>query len=175
MPGRRQPEDQAGDQRHREREDQGRQIDRHLVETREIRRRQREERRHAPARDDGTAEAGGERQHHALGEELADQAAASGADRRAHDDLAAARRGARQQQIGDVGAGDEQHEAHRAEQHEQRLPRRADDGLMERRDAHALVAVAARVLGGQPGGDAGHLRLGSRPAMRRSPRRPTAR
>ena len=50
--------------------------------------------------------------------------AAAGADRGADGDLALAAGGAHEQQVGDVGAGDQQHEADRADQHEQRRPRR---------------------------------------------------
>ena len=44
------------------------------------------------------------------------------AQRQPHGDLPLADRGARQQQVREVGAGDEQDEADRAEQHEQRPP-----------------------------------------------------
>ena len=57
--------------------------------------------------------------------------AASGADRESHGNLAAARARASEQQVRDVDAGDEQHEADRAEQHEQR-------SLDERRDARVV-------------------------------------
>ena len=50
----------------------------------------------------------------------AEQAPAAGAERAAHGELAPAPRAARQQQARDVGAGDQQHEADRAEQHQQR-------------------------------------------------------
>ena len=59
-----------------------------------------------------------EREQHAFGEQLADDAAAAGADGGADGDLARAAGGARQQQVGDVGAGDQQHAADRAQQDE---------------------------------------------------------
>ena len=68
------------------------------------------------------SDAAGERQQHAFGQQLADDAAAAGADRGADRDLALPAGGADQQQVGDVGAGDQQHEADRAEQHQQRRP-----------------------------------------------------
>ena len=56
-------------------------------------------------------------EQHALGEQLPDEPAAAGAERQADRDLAPARRGARQQQVGDVRARDQQHGAdHAAEQ-----------------------------------------------------------
>src|SRR5579864_4186278 len=58
--------------------------------------------------------ASGQGKHDALGEQLPDNPAASGADRRPDGDLASPSRGSRQQQIGDVGTGDQQDEADRA-------------------------------------------------------------
>ena len=48
--------------------------------------------------------------HHALGKNLAQDAAPPRAQRHAQCNLGAARGGARQHQVGDVGAGDEQHQ-----------------------------------------------------------------
>ena len=47
------------------------------------------------------------------------------------------RRAAREQQVGEVHAGDQQHAAHRGQQHEQRLPCVADQPIELRCDAHA--------------------------------------
>ena len=55
-----------------------------------------------------------------FGHELADQTSASGAERRSHGELAPAGLGAGQQQVGEVRAGDEQHEADRALKHPER-------------------------------------------------------
>ena len=62
-------------------------------------------------------------QQHALGENLADDAAAPCAQGHAHGDVGAPRGGARQQQVGDVGAGDEQHDGGENHQHLQTLAR----------------------------------------------------
>ena len=68
--------------------------------------------RGCPAQPSDQAEhAAGQRQHDALGEQLADDAAARAADRGADRDLAPASGRAHEQQVGDVGAGDEQDEA----------------------------------------------------------------
>ena len=66
-------------------------------------------------------EPGGAAQHgrqQALGEELADQPAATRTQRRSHGDLLLASLGSRQQQVADVGAGNQQHEAHGSQQKE---------------------------------------------------------
>src|SRR5437763_2187573 len=60
-----------------------------------------------------------ERHHHALGQELPRQPHAIGAERPAHGDLLPALGGARHVQPRRVGAGDQQHQPHRAEQHQQ--------------------------------------------------------
>ena len=67
-----------------------------------------------------------------LGDELANQPRAARADRGAHRQLALPRRAARQQQVRDVGARDEQHQSDRAEQHQQRPLHVADDHLAQR-------------------------------------------
>ncbi len=51
---------------------------------------------------------------HRFGQQLADDAPARRAERRADRDFAVAHRGARQQQVGDVGARDQQHQRHGA-------------------------------------------------------------
>ena len=53
--------------------------------------------------------------------------------------LAAASDGAGQQQIGDVGAGNEQHETHRADQHQKRRPHVFDESLADRLQAESLI------------------------------------
>ena len=72
--------------------------------------------RQLEARDQPSASAGhieaeaaaGDRQHQALDQQLTRDPAAAGADRHAHGDLAAPRRAARELQVGQVGAADEQ-------------------------------------------------------------------
>ncbi len=77
--------------------------------------------------DDG-ADAG---EQQAFGEELTNQAAAARAHRGAHGELGRAHGAAREQQVGDVAAGDQQHERDRAEQHVEPLTDVADEDLRE--------------------------------------------
>jgi hypothetical protein len=51
------------------------------------------------------------REHRALGEQMADEAPLAGPQRGTDGKLPPPRRGAGQEEVGDVGAGDEQHEA----------------------------------------------------------------
>ena len=88
--------------------------------------------------DDG----GDEREHDAFGEQLADDPAAAGAERCTNGELAGARGAARQQQVGDVAARDEQHEADGAEQREH-PPRVVADEIVECRHGDVKSSSAA--------------------------------
>ena len=92
---------------------------------------------------------GGEQQ--ALGQHLTDDAAARRADGQAHRDLALARGRAREHQVGEVGAGDEQHQAGGREQQPQRrlvvAAQRGDAGRRRRTAPSLKVEVVLRVLG----------------------------
>ena len=69
--------------------------------------------------------AAGERDDEALDQQLLDDAPPAGAEREADGNLALTRRGARDLQVGDVGAGNQQHAADQRHQHPQRLRQRA--------------------------------------------------
>ena len=85
------------------------------------------------------------REHQALHERLPDHlpAAAPSASRTASSRLP--RRRPRQQQIGQVRAGDQQHQPHRAAQHQQRRPQISGDAPLQRRrlDAHPVEESGA--------------------------------
>ena len=92
----------------------------------------------SPADERHAAGAAGERDDQALDQQLPDDGAAGGAHRGPHGQLALARAAARQQQVGDVGARDQQQEPHRAQQQPQPLfGRVADEVVAERLDADA--------------------------------------
>ena len=80
-------------------------------------------------------------------------AAARRAEREADRDLLLPARRPREQQRGDVGAGDQQHEADRAEQHEQRGPHVADQRSRSGRRLRRVVRVRLRELPAQPRAD----------------------
>ena len=82
---------------------------------------------------DEAEHAAGERQHDALGQQLADDAAAAGADRRADRDLAPPAGRAHQQQVRDVRARDQQHEADGAGEHRAASAHVADERFLKRR------------------------------------------
>ena len=75
----------------------------------------------SPVGDENARGAADRSEQHALGEHLANEPAAAGADCHAHSDLLLAGRGAGEQQVGNVGAGDQQDHGDDARQHEQGL------------------------------------------------------
>src|SRR6185295_5747928 len=74
-----------------------------------------------PLRDQDSGCAAEKRQQHALGYQLSHQPEPSSAERRAHSEFAAPRHAAREQQIGRVRAGDQQHQSNGGEQNQKRL------------------------------------------------------
>ena len=78
---------------------------------------------------------------HAFDEELRDDAAAAGAEGDAHGDLALTRQRARQQQVGDVRARDQQDEADGAGENQHGAAHAADHLFLQRHDAEREAAV----------------------------------
>jgi hypothetical protein len=74
----------------------------------------------APLRHEQARRAAGGAQDEALGEQLPNQAATRRANRRADRDFSRTHGSARQQQVRDVRAGNQEDERHRAGQHQQR-------------------------------------------------------
>jgi hypothetical protein len=106
----------------------------------------------------GTAE---QPQHEALGQQLTHQPSAVRAEGGADRELALPRCGACQQQVRDVGAGDQQDETHRAKQNEQRPFHIADQFLMQRNQPDPDPGVR-RILLLEARGNRIHLGLGRR-------------
>ena len=105
----------------------------HLIETRDISRRQCDQQPHAAEGKRCSGRAAGKRQHQALGETRPHQLAAACAQRGAHSSLAFRIDGARQLQIGKVDARDQQHRAHRRKQQPERAAHARGDILLQRR------------------------------------------
>src|SRR5262249_30023041 len=83
--------------------------------------------------------AAGYRQHHALREQLADDAPASGSQSGANRDFASAPSRPGQQQIRDVSTSDQEHETDRAQQDPQECPHAADEYFTKGFDPKALL------------------------------------
>jgi hypothetical protein len=99
---------------------------------------QRVDRQARQQESDGGAD---EREHAALGDQLPQQPPAAGTQRRPHGNLAATRFRARDHQVGDVRARDEQDEGDRRHQHQQRRPQPADELDVERADFDTALFI----------------------------------
>ena len=134
----------AGQERH------GAQHHRRHRRDQEIERRQREEDADRAARH---------RIHHRLGREQPDQLAPIGAERGAHRQLLAARQVPGEEEVGDVGARDEQDQPRRAQEQHHDRPRLAEDLLRQRDQEHAALAIGVGIGRGQPPRHRGRLGL----------------
>ena len=95
-------------------------------------------------------------EHDGFEHELPCEIPARGAERRSQRELAPARQAGSQQQIRDIGAGDQQHEDDRAHEQSERLHDIAHDGLKVRLDVDAVVVAELR---GQRPAERDHLAL----------------
>ena len=121
----------ADQYRHAERESDHDRIERDLVRARNEVVAQMRQQRQRDCREDEADHSAGEREHQAFDEELRDDAAALGAEREADADFLAPAREAREQQIGDVRARDQQHARDRGEQHAVGLALVADEIVLQ--------------------------------------------
>ena len=86
-----------------------------------------------------------EGQHHALGQQLADDAPTARPEGGAHRHLLLAGSRLRQEQVRDVAAGDQQHAAHGTEQHEQGRLDLARELLVQRHKGRAPALLPRRI------------------------------
>ncbi len=134
-------------------------IDRPEGHIADVARQQRQQRAHAPVRQQQPGRAAGACEHQAFGEQLPDEASAASAHRRADRQLARAGRRARQQQVGDVRARDQQDEADDAQHRDERRSQARRAELDHRHDADGLAAVLVGIRLGQRAADRVHVAL----------------
>ena len=113
--------------------------------------------RSRPYSDEQAERPAGDRHEAALDQELADETTAPAAERRTDAQLVLPGRAARDEQVRDVDAGDQEETADRAEQDEQRESHGGDQLRGERRRADADVRVRLRILALEPRADGLHL------------------
>ena len=148
-------ESHAGQQRdHRDEQQHGR-VDADLIDARQIGRTDAHEQAEDRPGHQHAEHAAHDREQHALGQQLTNQAPAPGAERRAHRHLAAPRRGADEQQVRDVRARDQQHEADRTQEHQQSQADVLDQQVV--RAHHRRIRIAGRVGGGDALCDGRHV------------------
>ena len=116
---------------------------------------------HRPPREHGCEHGTENREDETLDHQLPDQTPASRAERRADADFTLTRSRAREQQVGDVGTGDEQHDTDRPKQHEHpRFGAGPEHVIDQRPDANQVILVPHRVRVQYRRADLRHLSLG---------------
>ena len=101
-----------------------------------------------------------DRHDETLDQDTLDESATTGAECRTHGRIALLHGGARQPEVRDVGAGNEQHDAHCGKEHEHPQSRgAADDVIAKRANADAATRVGRGIGRYDNRGDLGHLRL----------------
>ena len=137
--GREQSEHEPGQQRHEGREGEHAAVDAHRrtvdADAGNVAGIERQQGANADDAERQAEQTAQQRQHQALGHQLARDAAARGADRCANRDFALADGRAHEQQVGHVRARNQQHETHRAHQNPQRRSHVAHDHLLQCLDA----------------------------------------
>ena len=88
-----------------------------------------------PPGEQKTAQTTDARKHEALGQQLTDQPRPTGAKRGANRKLAVTRRRPRQEEVGDVGAGNQENERHSGGEHDECGTDVAGQLLAQRHDA----------------------------------------
>ena len=144
---RQQSEQDAGDDGENGGEEEHGAVERRFIETRQVGRSQRDHDLQAGPRHGESRGRSGNGQQHALRQQLRDDLPAAGAERSAHGDFAAPHVGARELEVGDVRARDQQHERHRSEQDQERAAHLSGDEFL-RRDHAARKAAKAAVRSG---------------------------
>ena len=153
---RRKTEQQAGQNRDREREREHGSVERDRLEPWNVSRIDRPHDLEGGLRDQQTGGATEQPQEQALRQELADEPLPARAKRRAYGDFLLTAGRPREQQVGDVHAGNEQHERHESQQHQHGQPNISDDGLDQRHRIDRERGVTP-VLLADPGGGLQHV------------------
>ncbi len=147
-----QPERDARQQRDRDRVGDDQTVETDLAEQRDVRGLGRHEGARRPGGEDEADTRAREPQHERLGQQLPEEPGARGAEGGAQRELLLARRGAREEQVGHVGAGDEEHEADGTQEDEQGPSHVADHEIVEadRREGQRRVRLGKGRLQSTP-------------------------
>ena len=115
-----------------------------------------------PQSEQYSQRASDERQQQAFGQQLSNQPSGSSAERQPDGHFRGASGGSLQLQIGDVGAGHEQHATYSAQQNPERQLKTTEESLVKQCHARAAIPVRVRISLFQPAHNRVHLRLGLR-------------
>ncbi len=133
--------DDGGQQRHDNGERQDEIAERRLTVLRQIDRADRNQQVQAPSRDQQSGRSASETKDQRFGEQLTNDPASCGAERRADGDFTLSGRAARQQQVRHVRTRDQKHERHRARQHHQGRTQFARKFIAQRDDVRRPAGV----------------------------------
>ncbi len=159
MPRRREPECQAAQNRDHHGEGERLRIEARLLEPGQAAPRHQDERQiDAPDRDEHAGRAAEHAEEHAFGHELANQTPPARAQRGTHGNFPLAGGGARQQEVRNVHAGNEEDEADRTEEQREESPHLLNDPFVQRLDPNARASLGRQRLG-NPRGDVLDVRL----------------
>jgi hypothetical protein len=141
------PEKQPSDDGEPHRECQHSAIHRDARNGQQIRRERMIDEADGPNRAQNSRRTANARQNHAFGEQLPNQLRTARSNRGAYSQFFLSRRGAREKQIGDIRARDQQHKSDCAEQHQQaRFQIGADERFEHREDVNAPIAHFRKLL-----------------------------
>ena len=143
---RREPEHERGEDGDNQREGQDAQVRPGIDRQRQGTRRHRRQGRTRPSREQQSRNAAGRGKEQRLGERLADDAHAPGADGQADGGFAAPCFCARQHQVGDIRAGNDQHEPDQAHQDHERRRQVAAQRSRTRSRASAITSRLSSTL-----------------------------
>ncbi len=141
LPRRRQPKNDPGCDRNRQREQHHRPVNRQVVEPRQALRNQPQQKSFHAEQNHQPRHSPQQRKQQALSQQLPHQPFACRSQRLTHRHLPRSRAGPCQQQIRHIHAADQQHQRHRAQQQDQRLPNVAYHVFLQRYQSHRPPAV----------------------------------
>src|SRR5215471_5555213 len=141
-----QPKNQCGAKRQDDRKGDNARVQAHIIEPGNIRRNQLHEQPYACDRKWKSDNPTQNRKQHAFGQELPYESCPAGSDSRSNSNFIRARRRPRQQQVGDVGAGYEQHHPDHAQQYKKHQAGIAYDRILQRQYSSAPSVIAIRIL-----------------------------
>src|SRR5215472_9653836 len=149
MPHGSEAKEQAGKQRNAKCKREYTWVEPDLIDARRIGGNQQSQGADAPVRKYKPEKSTAERQKHAFGEQLAREPCSTGTQRRPHGEFQFTRRSLGQQQIGNVGAGNEKHERDSGEKHKQRRANATNELFLHRHHVNAeilrVLAVVAKI------------------------------
>ena len=151
-------EEEARQDRHANREDNHRNIERDFCRSRQLTRAQGKQPDQCNLGQHETDDSADGGQHETLCEQLPNQSAASRAECQPHGDLTPAAHRTRQLQARDVHARQQQNQPNGAKQHQKTLAYRAHDDIGQWNDGRRTPGAILGILLCKPGGDRHHLR-----------------